>query len=106
MAICDIDACLLEKGEATVVAVLVQPRASKNSLCGLQGDELKVRLTSPPVDGAANKLCCEYFAKLIGCSKRSVSLLSGHKSRHKRLLVEGVCYTEVRQLLSQALKLV
>ncbi|MCD6525691.1 MAG: DUF167 domain-containing protein [Desulfuromonas sp.] len=99
----DLNACVVDKGGTAVIAVLVQPRASKNGLCGLQGDELKVRLTSPPVDGAANKLCCEYFAKLLGCSKRSVTLLSGHKSRHKRLVVEGLSCAEVRQCLNQAL---
>lgn len=94
---------MVAQGEDAVIAVWVQPRASKNAVCGLQGEELKLRLTSPPVDGAANKLCCEYLAKVLGCPKRCVSLLSGHKSRHKRLVAQGVSCDEARQRLQQAL---
>lgn len=93
----------VEHGDGVVLAIMVQPRASKNQLCGVQGQEIKVRLTSPPVDGAANKLCREFFAKLLGCSKSRVSLLSGHKSRHKRLLVEGLSCAEVLQVLNEML---
>ncbi|MEA3465455.1 MAG: DUF167 domain-containing protein [Thermodesulfobacteriota bacterium] len=93
-------AWVVEHGDGVVLAIMVQPRASKNQLCGVQGQELKVRLTSPPVDGAANKLCREYFAKLLGCSKSRVSLQRGHKSRHKRLLVEGLSCAEVLQVLN------
>lgn len=93
----------VEHGGGVVLTIMVQPRASNNQLCGVQGDELKVRLTSPPVDGAANKLCGQFLAKLLGCAKSQVSLLSGHKSRHKRLLVTGVPYPQVVQVIEDAL---
>lgn len=70
-----------------VLNVYVQPRASKNQICGIQGDELKIRLTSPPVDGAANKLCREFVADICNVSKSSVEILSGETSRHKRLRI-------------------
>ncbi|MCK9172358.1 DUF167 domain-containing protein [Desulfuromonas thiophila] len=99
----DLSCCLRVVAGGVQLAVLVQPRASKNALCGLQGDELKLRLTSPPVDGAANKLCCDYLAKLLGCAKSAVSLVSGHSSRHKRLQIDGCSLAEVQQRLQQAL---
>lgn len=74
---------------ALVLSVYVQPRASKNQLCGIQGEELKIRLTSPPVDGAANKLCQEFIADLFNVSKSSVEIISGKTSRHKRLRITG-----------------
>lgn len=77
------------------IDLFVQPRASKNQIVGVRGDELKVRLTSPPVDGAANKLCGEYFAKLFGVAKGEVTLVAGERSRHKRLLVRGLTVDEV-----------
>jgi uncharacterized protein (TIGR00251 family) len=83
-----------------VIHVVVQPRASKNELVGLQGRELKVRLTSPPVEGAANRLCREFFAKLLGVAKGRVTLASGEKSRHKRLFVEGVSPEDARRILT------
>jgi len=85
--------------DGVVISVYVQPRASKNEVVGLQGDELKLRLTSPPVEGAANKLCREFLAKLLGVAKGQVSLVAGDKSRHKRLLVRGVTQEQARQVL-------
>jgi uncharacterized protein (TIGR00251 family) len=78
-----------------VIHLLVQPRASKNEVVGAQGDELKVRLTSPPVEGAANRLCCEYIAKRLGLAKGAVILEAGETSRHKRLFLPGVSAAEV-----------
>lgn len=72
-----------------ILCVYVQPRASKNQICGIQGEELKIRLTSPPVDGAANKLCREFVADLFDVSKSSVEIISGETSRHKRLRITG-----------------
>ncbi|MEI7815603.1 MAG: DUF167 family protein [Desulfuromonadales bacterium] len=72
-----------------IISLYIQPRASKNQICGIVGDELKIRLTSPPVDGAANKLCREFVADLFEVSKSSVEIISGETSRHKRLRITG-----------------
>ena len=72
-----------------ILSVYVQPRASKNQICGIQGEDLKIRLTSPPVDGAANKLCREFVADLFKVAKSSVEIISGETSRHKRLRISG-----------------
>jgi uncharacterized protein (TIGR00251 family) len=72
-----------------ILSVYIQPRASKNQLCGIQGEELKIRLTSPPVDGAANKLCREFIADFFDVPKSSVEIISGETSRHKRVRVSG-----------------
>ena len=85
--------------EGVALALHVQPRASKNEIVGLQGDEIKIRLTSPPVEGAANRLCCAFLAKLCNVPKSDVSLLSGDRSRHKRLLVRGIDVATARRLL-------
>jgi uncharacterized protein (TIGR00251 family) len=91
-------------GEGVVLAVYVQPRASRNELVGIQGDELKVRLTSPPVEGAANKLCREFVAKLLGIPRTNVSLVAGERSRHKRLLVAGGDPEGIRKQLTILIK--
>ena len=92
-------ACLAQAEDGVLLDIHVQSRASRNELAGLQGGCLKVRLTSPPVEGAANKLCREYFAKLLGVAKSRVTLVSGEKSRHKRLLIEGVMLEDARKKL-------
>lgn len=79
------------RNDSLILSVYIQPRASKNQICGVQGDELKIRLTSPPVDGAANKLCREFVAELFDVSKSSVEILSGETSRHKRLRIFAQC---------------
>lgn len=85
--------------EGVVLAVLLQPRASRTESVGWQGAELKLRVTAPPVDGAANQLLCDYFAKLLGIAKGRVRLQSGETSRHKRLLLENVTLDELIRVL-------
>lgn len=79
--------------------VLVQPRASRDQLAGVQGDELKLRLAAPPVDGAANAACCAYFAKLCKLPKSHVTLIAGESSRHKRVLLAGAEAAAVMSIL-------
>ena len=88
------------RDQGVVIHLLVQPRASKNEVVGVQGDELKVRLTSPPVEGAANRLCCEFIAKRLGLAKSAVTLEAGETSRHKRLFLPGVSPAEVLAALT------
>lgn len=90
--------------DGVIVALHIQPRASKNEIIGAQGEALKVRLTSPPVEGAANRLCCEFIAKLCGVAKSDVSIRSGEKSRQKRLLISGVAPGSVQSALETAIK--
>lgn len=90
---------LREHRDGVTIDLHVQPRASKNEIVGLQGDELKVRLTSPPVEGEANRLCVEFFAKLLRVPKSTVELVAGEKSRHKRLLIRGADAEDVRRAL-------
>ncbi len=91
--------CLRQVPQGIEVRVLVQPRASRNKIVGLQAGELKVSLTAPPVDGAANKACREFLAKLCGRPKSSVRIVSGETSRHKRLLLSQADYQAVVKCL-------
>ena len=95
--------CLRATEEGVVIALFVQPRASRNGLAGTVGEELKVRLTSPPVDGAANALCQKYLAKLLGVAKSQLVLVAGEKSRHKQLLVRSGELEEVHRRLAEEL---
>ena len=89
--------------DGVLLQVLVQPRAARNEVVGVQGEELKIRLTSPPVEGAANRLCCDYLAGLCGVPRSHVTLLGGQRSRHKRLLVQGMDVAAVRHILAPCL---
>lgn len=76
-------------GNGIVLNLHIQPRASKNQVCGVQDNALKIRLTSPPVDGAANKLCREFLADLLHVPKSAVEIISGETSRHKRVRISA-----------------
>lgn len=90
---------ITESADGVTFAVHVQPRASKNEICGLQGDALKLRLTSPPVEGEANRLCVEFLAKLLRVPKSAVAIAAGEKSRHKTVRVSGISARSVLDLL-------
>ena len=78
-----------EKSTGIQFKIQVQPRSSQNKIVGLHGDALKVKLTSPPVDGAANKMCITYLAKCLGKPKSSLEIVSGHTSRTKLILLKS-----------------
>lgn len=86
------------------LAVRVQPRASRTAITGVYGEgeeqALKVALMAPPVEGRANEALTEFFAKLTGRSRSSVTVASGDHSRNKVLHFSGLTAEELKKLLS------
>ena len=91
---------ITETQAGVTFTVHVQPRASRNELCGLHDGEMKIRLTAPPVEDAANKLCIEFLARRLHVAKSRVSIATGLKSRHKTVHVEGITQQAVLSLLA------
>lgn len=83
--------------------VHVQPRASRSELVGWREGSLAVRLTAPPVEGAANKACREFLAETLGVRRADVELLSGDKSREKRFRIQGLDEAELRRRIDALL---
>lgn len=75
-----------EKPEGIVFSVRVQPKSSRNQVVGPHAGALKIKLTAPPVDGAANKPCLKFLAKLLGTAKSNIEIASGETGRNKQLL--------------------
>lgn len=75
------------------------PRASSTSLNGVSNGKLLVKLNAPPVDGAANKALCRFIARTLGCSRGSVEIEKGERSRDKSVLVRGVSEDTIRDVL-------
>jgi len=78
---------IVDHPEGISFSVFVQPRSSKNSIAGEYGESLKIKLTAPPVDNAANKMCIQFLSKTLGVPKSSMEILSGHTGRKKNILV-------------------
>ena len=76
-----------DEKDGLLFMVFVLPRSSRNMVAGLHSGALKLKLTAPPVDNAANKECAAFLAKALKVPKSSIEIVSGHTSRNKQLLV-------------------
>lgn len=85
----------LERGVR--LALHIQPRGSRNAIEGLHGDAIKVRLTAPPVEGAANEALVRFLAETLGCPRSAVTLVAGATSRRKTVEVLGIAPDVVRR---------
>jgi len=81
------------------VSFRVQPRASTTGVVGIHGDAIRVRLSAPPVDGAANQALIELLRKALGIPAGAITIVSGLSSRTKVVELEGVTEDRVRQLV-------
>jgi uncharacterized protein (TIGR00251 family) len=86
--------------EAVTLSLRIQPRASKNEILSMEDGRLKVRLTAPPVDGAANEALVKFLAGLIRVAKSRVEIVSGHTGRDKVVRITGISSTQADQLLN------
>jgi uncharacterized protein (TIGR00251 family) len=69
---------------------VIQPRASRNQIIGIHNHSLKIKLTSPPVDGAANQACIKFLAKAFGISPSRIDIVKGETSKNKIIQIEGM----------------
>ena len=76
--------------DGIILKVKVTPNSSRNALAPEQGDRLSVKLTSPPVEGKANKQLLKFIGKKLGVPPSSIIVLRGHSSREKVLFVPGI----------------
>jgi uncharacterized protein (TIGR00251 family) len=72
------------------LSIKLQPRSSKNEIGEALGSELRIRVTAPPVDSAANQELIRFLAESLDCPRNSVELLKGHTSRHKVVKLHGL----------------
>lgn len=86
----------------TLIRLRVQPRASRERLEGVQDGHVRLRLTAPPVDGAANAACIAFLAKLLDVSRVQIHLQAGAKSRNKLVHITGLTPAQVAVALSLA----
>jgi uncharacterized protein (TIGR00251 family) len=87
--------------DGVMLDVRVIPRASRSQIAGTRNGALVVRLCAPPVDGAANAALIELLAGALGIPRRNITLISGERSRSKRVRVLGVTVADVERLLVQ-----
>jgi len=90
---------LHEQVGRVLLSIKLQPRASANEIGQPLGDELRVKVTAPPVDAAANEALIRLLADKLGCARGRVEILRGRTSRHKTLKLHGLTAAETLKLL-------
>lgn len=87
-------------GEVTRLSVRIVPRASRDVVVGMRAGALLVRVTAPPVDGAANEALIRVVARRLRVAKGAVRIVSGLTSKAKVLQVDGLTEAEIQRRLS------
>lgn len=90
---------LREQSDGVLLAVKLQPRASRNEIGEPLGEELKIKVTAPPVDSAANEALIKLLAGKLDCPRSRVELIRGQTARHKKLKICGLTAAEVHERL-------
>jgi uncharacterized protein (TIGR00251 family) len=88
-----------EHAGSVTFEVRVIPRSSKSEIVGLYGNALKIRLTSPPVEGAANNELLKLLSRKVGVSRSAIEIISGQSAKTKRIRIIDVTAAQIRAIL-------
>jgi uncharacterized protein (TIGR00251 family) len=84
-----------QDGSDVLVTVHVHPRASRNQLVTQWPDRITLRLTAPPVGGAANAACCAFLAACLDLPKSRLAVLRGETGRQKVIRIREANVADV-----------
>ena len=90
---------LRQRGETVAFSVRVVPRASRDKIAGIHDGALRVRLTAPPVEGAANEALVAFLSGVLRVPKRDIEIVSGQTARNKVVSVYGLSPREIEARL-------
>ena len=88
------------QADGVLLSVKLQPRASANEIGEALGNELRIKVTAPPVDAAANEALVKLLAQQLDCPRNRVELVRGHTSRHKIVKLYGLAAEDVVKRLA------
>ena len=88
-------AFLRADADGVLLSVKLQPRASANEIGDTLGNELRIKVTAPPVDAAANEALLNLLAQQLHCPRNRVDIIRGHTSRHKTVMLYGLAPEDV-----------
>lgn len=90
--------------EATItLKIHLLPRASRDEICGLHGDAIKIKVTAPPVEGKANMALQRFIAKKLNLAASQIEIMAGQRSREKILRISGISRAAVEKALGISL---
>ncbi len=96
----------LNKGatSSTTLSIRIQPRSSKNEIILMEGGGFKIRITAPPVDGAANEALIRFLADIFSVARSQIEIVSGHNSKNKIIRIQGVGKEDTERVLKMQKK--
>src|SRR5271166_5135020 len=89
------------QSDGVLLSIKLQPRASANEIGEPLGNELRIKVTAPPVDAAANEALVRLLADALDCPRNQVELARGHTSRHKTVRLHGLSVEAVMAKLGK-----
>lgn len=90
---------LREDSEGTLIPLRVTPKSGKNAILGVKNGQLLVAVRAAPADGEANAAVIQTLSAFFGCSKSTLTLIRGHKSREKTVRLSGMSAAQVGEKL-------
>jgi len=90
---------IVEKDSSVTFSVRVIPRSSRTEIVGERDGALKVKLKSPPVEGAANEELVRFLSKLFGVTQAQLEIVSGQTSRNKRIRISDLSADKISSIL-------
>ena len=95
---------LRESKNGLTFDIQVIPHASRAEIAGVQEGAFKVKVTAPPVEGAANEACIKLLARELGLKKSQMEISSGAKSRKKTVLIKDISKAELETKINNIRK--
>ena len=96
---------LRESKKGLTFDIQVIPHASRAEIAGVQEGALKVKVTAPPVEGAANEACIKLLAKELGLKKSQMEISCGAKSRNKTVVIKDISKKELEKKINNICKI-
>jgi len=88
-------------GNNIIIKTKIIPGSSKNKIIGVYVNTLKIAITSPPVEGKANKKCISYLSKYFDIAKSKIEILSGEKSKNKLIKIYNINPDDILEKLEK-----
>ena len=90
------------QADGVLLSVKLQPRASANEIGEALGAELRIKVTAPPVEAAANEALLRLLAQQLHCPRNRVDIVRGHTSRHKVIKLYGLAVEDIVSRLGKS----
>lgn len=90
---------LTETTEGIIFAVKLVPNSSFSKIVDYADDYVRIKISAPPIENRANKELIEFCSDLFDVNKSKIKIISGEKSKIKKVLISDANFQDVMQKL-------